>query len=170
MFGTALATSPLMASNFIGTRVFTLGLYSNTFAKDLAVMVQNSKLSSSALRLDPVNISQGTIKQNHKLDDVPIASKSFIKTGTFKQNQLFVPLGQYLRTFSANNSISQKHVMTGAPAILNIFAVSGRFSQRHIITPSGMNLFPKLQMARLNKIISWYLLVNILERLPQRIH
>ena len=138
MFGTALATSTLMASNFIGTRVFTLGVYTNTFAKDFTFS-QNHVVSSAELKLDPVTVQSTTISQNHKMDDVPLVAQSFVESPVFRQNQLLVPLGQYLTTFVASNSsFKQNHKVSGTPLKFNIFTQPVTFRQNHAINPTDL--------------------------------
>ena len=143
MFGTALATSTLMASNFIGTRVFTLGVYSNSYAKSFT-FAQNHRVSSTGLKLDPVTVKTTPITQNHKMDDVAIVSQPFIQSTVIRQNQKFVGRGQYLTTFVKTIPITQNHKVSGNVITLNPFVVSGDFHQQHNMISRGVNLFPNV--------------------------
>lgn len=139
MFGTTLATAPIMSSNFIGTRVYTLGLYTNVSVEDLFPFSQNHITNGTAL-LANTFVANTTIGQVHVLDDVPNVYAPLVDSGTLRQNHVVVPLGQYLETFASQSVIAQNHVAS-AKAIFSQPITSDAFIiQSHLLGQAGLLL------------------------------
>lgn len=139
MFGTTLATAPIMSSNFIGTRVYTLGLYTDVFVEDLFPFTQNHVVNGTALVANTF-IANTSISQVHMLDDVPTVYTPLIDSGTLRQNHIVVPLGQYLETFVSQNTIAQNHVAS-AKAIFSQPITSDAFIvQNHLLGQASLLL------------------------------
>lgn len=139
MFGTTLATAPIMSSNFIGTRVYTLGLYTDVFVEDLFPFSQNHVVSGTAL-LTNTFVANTTIGQLHVLDDAPTVYAPLVDSGTLRQNHIVVPLGQYLETFVSQSAIAQNHVAS-AKAIFSQPITSDAFIiQSHLLGEANLLL------------------------------
>jgi hypothetical protein len=144
MFGTTLATAPIMSSNFIGTRVFTLGLYTDVFVEDDFPYAQNSLFTGIGLKLDPTTISDTSIAQVHVLDDIGLVSYYHTGAPIIRQVQFLVPLGQYLETFVSSTSIAQQHNIRHNNIDFIGFTVNGLFNQNHIMIANGQFTVPSI--------------------------
>ena len=137
MLGTTLATAPLTSSNLVGTRVFTLGLYTSMLMENEYSITQNNLLTGNNLKLEPSTVQDGEITQAHLLLGVDQNLKFQISSSAIRQVQFMVPLGQYLVTFVAPNTISQNHVINLNDLSAKGFVVHGLINQTHFMISNG---------------------------------
>jgi hypothetical protein len=144
VLGTSLATSPIMSSNFVGARVFTLGLYTDVFVEDDFPYVQNSLFTGVGLKLDHTTISDTSITQVHVLDDIGLVSYYHLDTSVIRQNHIIIPLGQYLETFVSQPAISQNHNIKHNDIEFIGFTTNGVFNQTHFMVANGQFVVPSI--------------------------
>ena len=131
MFGTSLATAPIMASNYIGTRVFSLGLYSNVYVKDAVQFNQVHGVSGIGLASDS-SITDTAIIQWHLLNATPFEYTPIVATSTIRQNHIAIPIGLYLNTLVSASSIAQNHIVSAEEVVFKPIVLDANMTQSHI--------------------------------------
>lgn len=131
MFGTSLATTPIMASNYIGTRVFSFGLYNDVYVKDAAQFNQIHGVIGIGLVSD-TNIADVAIIQLHLLNVTQLVYTPIITTNAIKQNHISIPVGLYLNTLVSASSISQNHIASVAEVVFKPIVLDANMTQGHV--------------------------------------
>lgn len=141
MFGTTLATAPIMSSNFIGTRVYTLGVYSDVLVEDLFPFTQNHIVSGFGLLLANTFVLDTAITQLHLFDDVPNVYEPIVDSGTLHQNHIVVPLGEYLNAyFVEDTTISQNHIISANAVFSQPITSDAFIIQSHLLGEANLLL------------------------------
>lgn len=143
MLGTSLATSPIMSSNFIGTRVFTVGLYSNAYASDTVSLGQNHIALPSGLVSDPITVQTGSMLQTHVLDyQSSLLLPTEVGQSTITQNHVSIPQGVFTEVYIESALLSQIHNVEGRDIYVQPTVDATPIHQNHKAISIGLIVQP----------------------------